>query len=158
MATEVDGALQAFVAGARVPFVLRLASTGEVAGTTSYYDIDPANRTIAIGYTALGRRWWRTAVNTEAKLLLLGRAFEELGAVRVQWHTDLRNLRSQASIERLGAVREGVQRKHRLLPDGSWRDTVLYSMTDDQWPAARQRLLAALSQDRAVSPEAVAAR
>jgi RimJ/RimL family protein N-acetyltransferase len=137
-------------AGVRIAFTQRLADTGQVVGTTSYYDIDPVNRSIAIGYTALGRPWWRTAVNTEAKLLLLHRAFDELGATRVQWHTDLRNVRSQAAIERLGAVREGVLRRHRLLPDGSWRDTVLYSMTELEWPAAKQRLQAALTRPATV--------
>ncbi|GAB3956216.1 hypothetical protein GCM10027614_67740 [Micromonospora vulcania] len=81
--------------------------TGAVVGTTSYYEIDPERRSVAIGHTFLGRPWWRTGINTEAKLLLLGRAFDELGAVRVAWHTDLRNERSQAAIERLGATREG---------------------------------------------------
>ena len=88
----------------------------------------------------LGRPWWRTGVNTEAKLLLLGRAFDTLGAVRVDWHTDIRNIRSQAAIERLGATREGVLRLHRQRPDGTWRDTVQYAMTVDEWPNAQARL------------------
>jgi N-acetyltransferase len=114
--------------------------TGEFAGTTSYYDIVPAVRTIAIGYTWLGRRWWRTGHNTESKLLMLTHAFETLGAARVVWHTDIHNERSQAAIARLGATREGELRKHRIRRDGSWRTTVQYSMTDDDWPAARTYL------------------
>lgn len=115
-------------------------AAGVVAGTTSYYEIDPETRSVAIGYTWLGRAWWRTAINTEAKLLLLGRAFDDLGAVRVVWHTDIRNTRSQAAIARLGAEREGVLRKHKRRADGSWRDTVQFSLTDDDWPAARKQL------------------
>jgi RimJ/RimL family protein N-acetyltransferase len=118
------------------------AATGEVLGMTSYYAADPVNRSIAIGYTMLGRRSWRTAINTEAKLLLMAHAFGELGAVRVEWHTDIRNERSQRAIARLGAVQEGVLRAHKRRPDGSWRDTVLFAMTADDWPAARERLSA----------------
>jgi N-acetyltransferase len=128
-----------------VPWTQLDARTGEVAGTTSYYEVSPATRSVAIGYTWLGRRWWRTGVNTEAKLLLLRRAFDELGAVRVVWHTDIRNERSQAAITRLGAQREGVLRKHKVRRDGSWRDTVQYAMTDDDWPGVRDRLRARLA-------------
>jgi RimJ/RimL family protein N-acetyltransferase/nitroimidazol reductase NimA-like FMN-containing flavoprotein (pyridoxamine 5'-phosphate oxidase superfamily) len=141
MAGQVVEALRWAEQGVRVPYVQRSALTGEVIGTTSYYAIDEVNRSIAIGWTALGRRWWRTGANTEAKLLLISRAFDDLGAVRVEWHTDLRNERSQRAIERLGAVREGVLRRHKRLPDGTWRDTVTYSMTDAEWPMARARLL-----------------
>jgi uncharacterized protein len=140
MAAIVGEALAAWHAGTRVPWVQRDATTGEVIGTTSFYSIDPVNRSLAIGYTMVGRPWWRTGVNTESKLLLMGRAFDDLGAVRVEWHTDIRNERSQRAIERLGATREGVLRRHRQRPDGSWRDTVLYAMTADEWPAAREHL------------------
>ena len=92
------------------------------------------------GTPFLGRPWWRTGVNTEAKLLLLRRAFDDLGAERVFWYTDIRNERSQRAIDRLGATREGVLRANRMRPDGSWRDTVLYAMTADEWPAAHARL------------------
>ena len=120
--------------------------TGEVAGMTTYYDVDPAQRTVAIGHTWLGKRFWRSGINTESKLLLLTRAFDELGAVRVVWHTDNRNERSQAAITRLGAQREGSLRKHKLRGDGTWRDTVVFSMLDDEWPAARDRLVERLSR------------
>jgi RimJ/RimL family protein N-acetyltransferase/nitroimidazol reductase NimA-like FMN-containing flavoprotein (pyridoxamine 5'-phosphate oxidase superfamily) len=140
MAAIVTSALDSAHAGARVPWVQRDTATGEIIGTTSYYAVDPVNRAVAIGHTFMGRPWWRTGVNTESKLLLLRRAFDDLGAERVEWHTDIRNERAQRAIERLGASREGVQRRHRQRPDGSWRDTVLYSMTADEWPAARQRL------------------
>ncbi|MGN9776705.1 bifunctional pyridoxamine 5'-phosphate oxidase family protein/GNAT family N-acetyltransferase [Micromonospora sp. H33] len=140
MASVVRAYLAAHHHGERVPWVQRCAATGAVIGTTSYYEVDPERRSVAIGYTWLGSPWWRTGINTEAKLLLLTRAFDELGAVRVVWHTDIRNERSQRAIERLGAAREGVLRMHRQRADGSWRDTVQYAMTVDQWPNAQVRL------------------
>ncbi|MFJ8685159.1 GNAT family N-acetyltransferase [Micromonospora wenchangensis] len=140
MRAVVGTALDARRRGERVPWVQRCARTGSVIGSTSYYDLDPARRCVTIGYTWLGRPWWGGGVNTEAKLLLLGRAFDELGAVRVVWQTDIRNTRSQAAIARLGATREGVLRMHRQRPDGSWRDTVQYAMTVDEWPNAQARL------------------
>jgi RimJ/RimL family protein N-acetyltransferase len=121
------------------------AVTGEFAGTSSYYDIGPAVRTIAIGHTWLGKKWWRTGHNTESKLLMLTHAFDTLGAARVVWHTDIHNTRSQDAIARLGATREGELRKHRIRRDGSWRTTVQYSMTDDDWPAARAFLTSRLA-------------
>jgi RimJ/RimL family protein N-acetyltransferase len=121
----------------------------DVAGLTTFYDIDPEQRTVAIGSTWLGRRFWRTGVNTEAKLLLLRRAFDGLGCARVVWHVDILNERSQDAVERIGGVREGVLRKHKIRRDGSWRDTVLYSMTDDEWPATRSALENRLAQPAA---------
>lgn len=117
----------------------------ELAGLTTYYDIDPDLRALAIGNTWLGHRFQRSAVNTEAKLLLLSHAFDALGAVRVVWHTDILNEQSQTAIERLGATREGVLRKHRIRKDGSWRNTVQFAMTDDDWPPARDGLRDRLS-------------
>lgn len=139
-ARQIAAALAARARGERLPYAQIDSATGEFAGTTSLYEVLPATRTMAIGHTWLGRRWWRTGLNTESKLLLLTYAFDALGAVRVVWHTDVRNERSQAAIARLGAVREGVLRKHRLRHDGSWRDTVQFAMTDDDWPQARERL------------------
>ena len=115
-------------------------ASNDVAGLTTYYEIDTVNRSVAIGATWLRRRFWRTAVNTEAKLLLLRRAFDTLGCVRVVWHVDILNERSQVAVERIGGVREGVLRKHMIRRDGSWRDTVVFSMTDDEWPTARKTL------------------
>jgi len=126
--------------GYRFPYAQIDAVTGEFAGTTSYYDINPALRTVSIGHTWLGKRWWRTGHNTESKLLMLTHAFDTLGAARVVWHTDIFNTRSQAAIERLGATKEGVLRKHRIRRDGSWRDTVQYSMTEDDWSEVYERL------------------
>lgn len=128
----------------RMPFVQRNPDNGEILGSTSYYAIDEARRSIAIGHTMLGRPHWRTAINTESKLLLMAHAFDTLGAIRLEWHTDIRNERSQQAIARLGAEREGVLRSHRQRPDGSWRDTVCFAMLAGEWPAARERLTAAL--------------
>ena len=144
-AGQIAAALAARHCRTRLPFAQFDARTGEFAGTTSFYEVNPVQRTLGIGHTWLGQRWWRTGHNTEAKLLLLSHAFETLGAVRVVWHTDIRNTRSQAAIERLGATREGVLRKHRRRADGSWRDTVQYAMVDDDWPAARTALAARLA-------------
>lgn len=137
---HIASALAARARGERFPYAQFDARTGEFAGTSSLYDISPGLRTLAIGHTWLGRRWWRGPHNTESKLLLLTYAFEGLGAVRVVWHTDIYNERSQRAIERLGATKEGVLRKHRIRADGSWRDTVQYSMTDEDWPAAQEKL------------------
>jgi RimJ/RimL family protein N-acetyltransferase/nitroimidazol reductase NimA-like FMN-containing flavoprotein (pyridoxamine 5'-phosphate oxidase superfamily) len=127
-------------AGFQLPLAQVEPVTGTVIGQTSYHDIDPVNRSLGIGHTLVGRRWWRTGVNTEAKLMLLERAFDVLGAEKVFWFTDIRNERSQAAIARLGASRDGLIRRQRPRPDGSWRDTVLFAMTADEWPTAAKRL------------------
>ena len=119
-------------------------ASGAPVGVTSFYDVDPALLTVAIGHTWLASRAWRTGINTEAKLLLLTRAFETLGAVRVVWHVDHLNERSQAAVLRLGARHEGVLRKHKRRLDGSWRDTWTFSMLDTEWPAAKSALQARL--------------
>lgn len=126
--------------GAQLPWAQVEPGTGTVIGVTSYHDIDPVNRSLGIGHTMIGRRWWRTGVNTEAKLMLLEHAFETLGAEKVFWYTDIRNDRSQQAIARLGATRDGLIRRQRLRPDGTWRDTVLFAMTVEEWPAAAERL------------------
>jgi RimJ/RimL family protein N-acetyltransferase len=114
--------------------------TGRAIGSTRLLDVRPADRQVEIGATFLARPYWRTAANTESKLLFLTHCFERLGCVRVALKTDGRNVRSQAAIERLGAVREGTLRKH-LNVKGYQRDTVYYSILDDEWPAVRARLL-----------------
>jgi RimJ/RimL family protein N-acetyltransferase len=137
---DVLAALGARARGVRLSYAQIDAVSGEFAGSSSYYEIDPGVRTLGIGHTWLGRRWWRSGHNTESKLLMLTHAFDTLGAARVVWHTDIHNERSQVAIGRLGATREGELRKHRIRRDGSWRTTVQYSMTDDDWPAVRSRL------------------
>ena len=129
-------------AGVDFPFVVLDRHDGEdrVVGSTRFCDIDPANRSLEIGWTWLAPAVWRTRINSECKYLLLGHAFETLGAIRVFLKTDARNVRSQKGIERIGAIKEGVWRKHRILPDGFIRDSVYYSILDDEWPAVRARL------------------
>ncbi|GAB3381574.1 bifunctional pyridoxamine 5'-phosphate oxidase family protein/GNAT family N-acetyltransferase [Micromonospora halotolerans] len=140
MAANIRSALDAHRRGVRMPWVQRCAVTGAMVGTTSYYQPDEELRTVEIGYTQLGRPWWRTGINTEAKLLLLTRAFEELDAVRVTWQTSSLNERSQRAIARLGAVREGTLRSNRRRADGTWRESALYSMLDSEWPNAQATL------------------
>jgi RimJ/RimL family protein N-acetyltransferase len=130
-----------------LPYAQLDARTGELIGTTSFYEINPAVRALAIGSTWIGHRWWRSWVNTSSKLIMLRRAFEELGAERVVWHTDNRNTRSQNAIGRLGATREGVLRHHRIRRDGSWRDTVIFSMLAAEWPLNKLRLIDRLTAD-----------
>ncbi|WP_420749646.1 GNAT family N-acetyltransferase [Rhodococcus sp. O3] len=133
----------------RLPYAIVDTRTNAVVGTTSYYGIDPAHRKLVIGYTWLSRAAQGTGVNAESKLLLLRRAFEELGAVRVEWHTDERNAHSRGAIAKLGAEFEGLLRKHRRRRDGSWRTTALFAMTDDDWPLARARLEARVADSSA---------
>jgi RimJ/RimL family protein N-acetyltransferase len=121
------------------------ARTGEVAGTTSYYQRNAQHRILSIGHTWIGKPWQRTRLNTEAKLLLLRRAFDDLDANRVSWETDIRNERSQRAIERLGAQREGVLRAHRVRPDGTLRDTVVYSVTAAEWRSVETGLVTRLT-------------
>jgi RimJ/RimL family protein N-acetyltransferase len=136
----VEEALRMAATGSQLPFAIIDQKSNLVAGSTRYLDIRPSDRAIEIGSTWLGRDFQRTAINTECKYLLLRHAFEELGAVRVTLKTDGRNEQSQRAIERLGAVREGVLRKHMVMWDGYVRDTVYYSILDSEWPEIRQRL------------------
>jgi len=119
-------------------------ATGRVIGSTRLLDVRPADRQVEIGSTFLARDYWRTPANTESKLLFLTYCFETLGCVRVALKTDGRNVRSQDAIARLGAVREGVLRKHMNVR-GYQRDTVYFSILEDEWPAVRARLQARLA-------------
>ncbi|MCB9779656.1 MAG: GNAT family N-acetyltransferase [Alphaproteobacteria bacterium] len=124
----------------RFAFAVTLAETGQVIGSTSYHDIVPAIRRVEIGHTWYARRFQRTHVNTTAKLLLLTHAFETLHCTVVGWRTDGENFASQAAIERLGAKKDGVIRRHRLRRDGHVADTVLYSMLAEEWGETKARL------------------
>jgi RimJ/RimL family protein N-acetyltransferase len=139
--------------GTDLPFVVFDVATGAAAGMTRYMTIDRPNRGLEIGGTWYGRRFRRTAVNTECKYLLMRHAFEALGCIRVQLKTDLRNERSQRAIERLGAVREGVLRKNIIMPDGYHRSSVMYSVLDDEWPAVKARLEHLLEAQRHTSQD-----
>ncbi|MCX4782936.1 GNAT family N-acetyltransferase [Streptomyces sp. NBC_01264] len=141
---ELGARLDAVLEGDYLPFAVVHLESGKAIGWTTYLDISPDHERLEIGWTWYGRAYWRSAVNTEAKLLLLTHAFEDLGMGRVQLKTDHLNTRSQAAITRLGAHREGVLRRHRRRPDGTWRDTVYFSLLAEEWPEAKARLAARL--------------
>ena len=126
--------------GTDLPFVAIHLASGKVAGATRYLNIMPKDRGLEIGGTWYGTEYQRTTVNTECKYLLLTHAFEKLGCIRVQLKTDLRNVRSQKAIERIGAKREGILRNHMILPSGQFRDSVFYSILDSEWPEVKKRL------------------
>ncbi len=136
----MDAALGAAARGEHIPFAIVDRSTGRAIGSTRYFAIMPADCNLEIGHTWLGKPYWRTAVNTECKYLLLRHAFETLGCVRVQLKTDALNARSRAAIARLGAVEEGILRKHIWVQNRRFRDTAMFSIVDDEWPSVRQRL------------------
>ena len=131
--------------GTDLPFVAIHLASGKVAGATRYLNIMPKDRGLEIGGTWYGTDYQRTPVNTECKYLLLTHAFERLGCIRVQLKTDLRNVRSQNAIERIGAKREGILRNHMVLPSGQFRDSVFYSILDSEWPEVKKRLEAILT-------------
>ncbi|WP_266180288.1 GNAT family N-acetyltransferase [Dyella humicola] len=133
-ASYIAKALEGHAAGHMLPFAIREKTTGEIIGTTRFYEFAPELPRIAIGYTWYARRWQKSHVNTACKRLLLRHAFESLDCVAVEFHTDGRNLDSQRAIERLGARRDGVLRAHKRRPDGSLRDTVCYSVIASEWP------------------------
>lgn len=139
----IEAALADRAKGVRVPWVVRELESGRIIGSTSYHDILPAVRRVEIGYTWYARSWQRTHVNSACKLRLLEHAFDTLGCAVVGLRTDNLNSRSQAAIERLGARKDGVIRRQALRRDGTARDTVMYSITDDEWRAGiRERLMA----------------
>jgi RimJ/RimL family protein N-acetyltransferase len=127
-------------AAKRFAYVVRLVADGTVVGTSSLADVDVANERIHLGYTGYAPAVWGTAVNPAAKLLLLAHAFEDCGFGRVKIQTGSKNTRSQAAIAKLGATREGVLRRHMRTADGSFRNTVVFSILADEWPDVRKRL------------------
>jgi RimJ/RimL family protein N-acetyltransferase len=126
--------------GEMVAFAVVYLAREEAVGGTTFFDYSESHRRVEIGYTWLTKFAWRSAVNTEAKFLLLRHAFEVLGLNRVQLKTDARNVRSQTAIARLGAVREGMLRSHMVMPDGWVRDSVMFSIVAAEWPAVKARL------------------
>ena len=144
----IETALQMHAAGQRLAFAVIDAATGRVLGSTSYHDILGAVRRLEIGYTWYAKSVQRTHVNTTAKLLMMGHAFDTLGCRIVGWRTDNFNFASQRAIERLGAKKDGVLRGHALRRDGTIRDTVMYSMSADEWPEAKAQLLYLLNKPR----------
>jgi RimJ/RimL family protein N-acetyltransferase len=149
----VQSALQEQHAGTAFPFATIERSTGRVAGSTRFGNVDVANRRMEIGWTWLAQPWQRTALNTEAKYLMLRWAFEEFGCIRVELKTDALNEKSRQAIARLGAVEEGILRAHMITPTGRIRDTVYFSIIAAEWPRVRGMLEAKLSGDQTF-PEA----
>src|SRR5262245_60411153 len=139
-----DDALAQRTAGRQFPFAVRRLADETLVGSTSYLDPVARHRRVEIGSTWYTPDAWGTQVNPECKLLLLAHVFDVLGMNRVSLCTDARNLRSQAAIEKLGAVREGILRSHMVTQGGRVRDSVLYSIVAEDWPAVKARLAARL--------------
>ena len=137
MGEWIETALSEQRQGIRIPFAVIDNASLRAIGSTSYVFMSAENRHLDIGWTWYGREYWRTAVNTECKYMMLRRAFDELGCIRVQLRVDLRNLRSQRAVERIGGVRDGVLRKAQILHDGHQRSVVIYSILDEEWPARK---------------------
>jgi len=151
MHAYVAEALEARRAGTALPFVTIERGSAEVVGSTRFGNIEPAHRRLEIGWTWIGRPWQRTAVNTEAKLLMLRHAFEDLAMLRVELTTDALNARSRAAISRIGGREEGVLRRHMITASGRSRDTVYYSILAEEWPDVRTRLESRLHSRRDVA-------
>ncbi len=140
MRAYVEVALAEQARGTALPFATVDKAAGLAVGSTRYGNIDPANRRLEIGWTWIAPPWQRTYVNTEAKYLMLRHAFEALGCIRVEFKTDARNEPSRRALLRLGAREEGLLRKHVVTASGRLRDTVYFSILDDEWPAVKARL------------------
>jgi RimJ/RimL family protein N-acetyltransferase len=141
----ISVASEAHSRGVELPFAVVDQISGRLVGSTRFMDFNSVNRSAEIGATWLCPDAWRTRINTECKFLLLQHGFETLGLVRIFFKTDARNERSQRAIERLGAQREGRLRKHMILAGGFVRDSVYYSILDDEWPDVKARLQGFLS-------------
>ena len=145
MRRYVEDALRQQAAGTAIPFVTTEAATGRVVGSSRLANAEAAHRRVEIGWTWIAPAWQRTAVNTEAKYLMLRHAFEVLGMVRVELKTDALNERSRRAILRIGAREEGILRKHQITESGRNRDSVYFSVIDDEWPRVRSHLEAMLA-------------
>lgn len=140
----IGHALAGQAAGTVMPFATVLRETRRVIGSTRFWKIDRVHRKLEIGSTWIAASWQKSFVNTEAKYLMLRHAFEEMACVRVQFTTDEINAKSRAAILRLGAKQEGIVRHERIMPDGRKRNSVRFSIIDDEWPAVKEQLEARL--------------
>jgi RimJ/RimL family protein N-acetyltransferase len=140
MRDYMESALELQQRGTSLPFVTIERSSGRVVGSTRFGNYDAANRRIEIGWTWLAKPWQRTAINTEAKYLMLTHAFERLHCVRVELKTDVLNKPSRQAMLRIGAKEEGVLRKHTLMWTGRYRDSIYYSILDEEWPQVKDQL------------------
>lgn len=147
MRAEIERRLGLQEKGSMLPFAVR-DTAGRFAGMTTYMNIDAANRRVEIGSTWYRRSVQRTGLNTECKLMLLAHAFETLHCIAVEFRTHWFNQQSRAAIARLGAKQDGVLRNHQLLPDGSLRDTVVFSIIASEWPAVKAHLQHQLARPR----------
>jgi len=147
-AAYIDAALEIRDKLGGMPFVVRASASGEVVGCTRYFHVDAPNRRLEIGYTWYAKRAQRTAINTECKILLLSHAFEALNCIAVEFRTHWFNHASREAIARLGAKQDGVLRNHQLSPDGSYRDTVVFSIIESEWPAVKRHLQFMLERPR----------
>src|SRR5687767_8000312 len=148
MRSYMESALKLQREGTTLPFVTIERSSGRIVGSTRFGNYDPENRRIEIGWTWIAKPWQRTAINTEAKYLMLSHAFERLGCVRVELKTDVLNEPSRNAMLRIGAREEGVLRKHTLMWTGRYRDSIYYSVLDDEWPEVKSRLERLMSERR----------
>lgn len=146
MRNYVEVALAAAAAGMEIPFASIERSSGKVIGSTRYLSIEPHHRRLEIGYTWIAPAWQRTAINTEAKLLMLTHAFNGLGALRVEFKTDSLNERSRAALLGIGATEEGTMRNHLVTDSGRRRHSVYFSVIEEDWPQVRQHLETRLSR------------
>lgn len=150
-AAWLDAALDMRERLGAMPFVVRANATGDVVGSTRYFNVEAAHRRLEIGHTWYAKRAQRTAVNTECKLLLLTHAFEMLKCIAVEFRTHFFNFASRAAIERVGAKQDGILRDHQIMPDGTRRDTVVFSVIDSEWPAVKRNLVWLLEQPRQIT-------
>jgi len=148
MAEYIETALGEQERGVSLPFAIIEKAAGRAIGSTRYGNIDRTHHRVEIGWTWVARTWQRTAMNTEAKYLLLRHAFETLGCMRVELKTDSLNERSRAAILRLGAREEGIFRNHMITASGRIRHTVYFSIIDSEWPAVKARLETILSSNK----------
>lgn len=148
MGAEIERRLRLWAGGSMLPFAVRSLASGKLVGMTTYMNVDQVNRRVEIGSTWYARSVQRTPLNTECKLLLLRHAFETLGCIAVEFRTSFFNLASRRAIERLGAKQDGVLRAHMRHGDGSLRDTVVFSILPQEWPAVEHHLEFQLSRDR----------
>jgi RimJ/RimL family protein N-acetyltransferase len=139
MRKEIDRRLGLQTAGSMLPWTV-FDAAGKIAGMTTYMNVDAANRRVEIGSTWYARRVQRSALNTQCKLLLLGHAFEELDCIAVEFRTHFFNHQSRRGIERLGAKQDGILRSHQIAPNGTLRDTVVYSIIAGEWPTVKAHL------------------
>ncbi|WP_315750228.1 MULTISPECIES: GNAT family protein [unclassified Bradyrhizobium] len=139
MTKEIERRLGLFATGSMLPFTV-LDADGRVAGMTTYMNVDAANRRVEIGSTWYAKRVQRSALNTQCKRLLLAHAFEAMDCIAVEFRTHFFNQQSRRAIERLGAKQDGILRSHQIAPNGTLRDTVVYSITAAEWPTVKAHL------------------